>query len=742
MAAEGSTEPTTDNYSQNNDDQDVTRRQRMRQSLSSSELHRLSIAVPPDSAGSMSRDELEHYLFEKMGLKDDAGRKRALETLICKLDPKSTGRIFLPDFVVATMAPKQQDAPFKQQAQHLVDLLTSRAVQTKDPTAVADEVFTLLDTDKNDLLLEDEIARLFTFSGAYDPSEVTRAAHDVLIALDRQADEDDEGLFTSQGLSRREFILGLVSGKLSEILKEAFEGLRTHRPARIIHDLRLDAILDLFDDADRDNTGQIDRDEFKTTLQQFTGGEGLSRIGRIDLDEISRRLFASLDDDGDGMLTFAQFKAALIDLFDTEGNYTGVTGLAKLEIEALEYTVNSLEDQLKESQQQVDFTVSQMRKHELEHDTTLRQYEKEMDEREEELESEAESVRLQCDELREKLKNANEELLVLHQELNELRLQNHEEVILTKRTDELKTELLDMQRELIEERMAHASLRDGIDELEAAHAEEAKKLAEEAQTLRDRMAQIEVERSERAALIKLRASGSVQSVAGSVKDEDKNESMADIVDAEQNRLTAEYKSLMQRHESITSLCAEEIARVPSRKSILEAESREHMFVKGSCQCRICDVERVTDIPKSPTAKPKAYIVYTMEVQASLGKEGKVWLLERRYSEFDALHRALKRQNITYSSVIKLPPKRYINIPGHHSMDSAFVARRRERLQAYIDVVLALPEMKNLPAIGQFFATNADAVEELNRVMKTRSREHPFSAQIIDEDVQDENGEEE
>jgi hypothetical protein len=98
----------------------------------------------------------------------------------------------------------------------------------------------------------------------------------------------------------------------------------------------------------------------------------------------------------------------------------------------------------------------------------------------------------------------------------------------------------------------------------------------------------------------------------------------------------------------------------------------------------------------------------------------VWSVDRRYREFDFLHRDLMSGNHPHGRAINLPPKRYINFHGHKSTDPEFVAQRLSELQAYVDIVLAVPAMRENPATQAFIGLSlVNGVKHTN-VCRTRS----------------------
>jgi hypothetical protein len=65
-----------------------------------------------------------------------------------------------------------------------------------------------------------------------------------------------------------------------------------------------------------------------------------------------------------------------------------------------------------------------------------------------------------------------------------------------------------------------------------------------------------------------------------------------------------------------------------------------------------------------------------------------WLLRKRYSDFDELHKILKAQvGSKISNSLPLPQKQFINVAGMGSGSAAFIEKRKQRLQEYVDCIL-------------------------------------------------------
>lgn len=140
----------------------------------------------------------------------------------------------------------------------------------------------------------------------HDADERNAAAAQLVAVLSREK---------SIGLSRNEFVLGLASGQLGKVLREVFDGLKQHRPVRIVQDLRLDVVMNLFAAADTHSRGMITQQQFNSILDNESGvvanlAGSMSRL--IDSEVLSRRLFESLPEDAAGLLNFTQFRYVVV----------------------------------------------------------------------------------------------------------------------------------------------------------------------------------------------------------------------------------------------------------------------------------------------------------------------------------------------------------------------------------------------------------------------------------------------
>jgi Ca2+-binding EF-hand superfamily protein len=185
--------------------------QRKSKRLSAKQLAEMHRALSPDANGDVPRDQLEIVLQKKMGMDDDTARQRTMQSLLEQLDPHGTGHVFLPDFIInAMLTDEKQDhgfakgAPSKRESQHIVQLL-SRSNSGKGPQENADETFELLDVNRTGVLGQEELERLFTYSGAYDSRELAGAT--ATFIKEMNPDGGDE-------ITREAFTAGVVDGKV------------------------------------------------------------------------------------------------------------------------------------------------------------------------------------------------------------------------------------------------------------------------------------------------------------------------------------------------------------------------------------------------------------------------------------------------------------------------------------------------------------------------------------------------
>ncbi|EEC04107.1 PX domain-containing serine/threonine kinase, putative [Ixodes scapularis] len=83
--------------------------------------------------------------------------------------------------------------------------------------------------------------------------------------------------------------------------------------------------------------------------------------------------------------------------------------------------------------------------------------------------------------------------------------------------------------------------------------------------------------------------------------------------------------------------------------------------------------------------------YTLRVQRGLLAEA-AWTVQRRYSDFDALHGQLLISGLE----LPLPPKKLFN-----KLSREFIAERQQKLQEYLDQVLAVPLLAQCLAVKRF-----------------------------------------
>jgi hypothetical protein len=70
---------------------------------------------------------------------------------------------------------------------------------------------------------------------------------------------------------------------------------------------------------------------------------------------------------------------------------------------------------------------------------------------------------------------------------------------------------------------------------------------------------------------------------------------------------------------------------------------------------------------------------------------------KRYSDFDKLHKGLKSQAPRTAKLPGLPPKKLFG----DSTDKSFVTSRCSRLEAYMNELLAIPDVLSLPCVSEF-----------------------------------------
>ncbi|KAH7946852.1 hypothetical protein HPB52_005038 [Rhipicephalus sanguineus] len=88
--------------------------------------------------------------------------------------------------------------------------------------------------------------------------------------------------------------------------------------------------------------------------------------------------------------------------------------------------------------------------------------------------------------------------------------------------------------------------------------------------------------------------------------------------------------------------------------------------------------------------------YNVRVQRGFHQET-TWVVQRRYSDFDALHSQLQ----TSGQELPLPPKKLFN-----KMSREFIAERQQKLQEYLDQVLSEPLLSQCLAVKRFLDPNS------------------------------------
>ncbi|KAJ3568688.1 hypothetical protein NP233_g5552 [Leucocoprinus birnbaumii] len=125
---------------------------------------------------------------------------------------------------------------------------------------------------------------------------------------------------------------------------------------------------------------------------------------------------------------------------------------------------------------------------------------------------------------------------------------------------------------------------------------------------------------------------------------------------------------------------------------------------------------VTISTHTTSSIPRPHILYNVEV----AKDGKETIVSRRYSEFEALHKALKDPFV-------LPPKRLLATTFVPSawVDDSLIAERKTGLATYISELLSAAEFAASPVLEQFLSpdgdTNATRFNPEDAVPSTLSR---------------------
>jgi hypothetical protein len=84
----------------------------------------------------------------------------------------------------------------------------------------------------------------------------------------------------------------------------------------------------MFEIEDIKGVGRIDRVQFEEILMNMVGDLNLSKVPRADADSLSRRLFASLHPNADGLMVFSEFKDAVYNLFGEDGSCVALNSLS------------------------------------------------------------------------------------------------------------------------------------------------------------------------------------------------------------------------------------------------------------------------------------------------------------------------------------------------------------------------------------------------------------------------------
>ncbi|XP_037520356.1 PX domain-containing protein kinase-like protein [Rhipicephalus sanguineus] len=93
---------------------------------------------------------------------------------------------------------------------------------------------------------------------------------------------------------------------------------------------------------------------------------------------------------------------------------------------------------------------------------------------------------------------------------------------------------------------------------------------------------------------------------------------------------------------------------------------------------------------------QGHTCYNVRVQRGFHQET-TWVVQRRYSDFDALHSQLQ----TSGQELPLPPKKLFN-----KMSREFIAERQQKLQEYLDQVLSEPLLSQCLAVKRFLDPNS------------------------------------
>jgi hypothetical protein len=92
--------------------------------------------------------------------------------------------------------------------------------------------------------------------------------------------------------------------------------------------------------------------------------------------------------------------------------------------------------------------------------------------------------------------------------------------------------------------------------------------------------------------------------------------------------------------------------------------------------------------------PKQVTFYKVQVRAG----DNVWTLERRFSEFDTMHKDLAKM---VASVPEMPPKTYFKLTSHEGL-----MKRKQDLDMYLKNIISRPELLNHSAVRSFLEVKA------------------------------------
>lgn len=109
-----------------------------------------------------------------------------------------------------------------------------------------------------------------------------------------------------------------------------------------------------------------------------------------------------------------------------------------------------------------------------------------------------------------------------------------------------------------------------------------------------------------------------------------------------------------------------------------------------------------DSYRSEGAGSKAYAVYDVVAEIKGGDEEGKYLTTHRYREFNNLSKVVKSSFINshmYSSIPKMPGKQIKALSNH--MSDAFLLKRRQQLNTFVQKLIKLPRVMQLPPVRIF-----------------------------------------